>query len=104
MDLYCTRCGEPWDMDYVQFEMTPQERNHFRHGEGCPACEGKEICRLATKCGECQEYSEAESRCRLGKLKRPFRAQVAATLGDILGDDLDGLAAEMEDLGSLLND
>lgn len=78
MDLYCTRCGEPWDMDYVNFEMTPEERNHFKHGEGCPSCYGKPV------------------------EKRPLRAKIAAAMGDILGDDLDGLASSMEDAEDLL--
>jgi len=78
MDLYCTRCGEPWDMDYVNFEMTLEERNHFKHGEGCPSCYGKPV------------------------EKTPLRAKIAAAMGDILGDDLDGLASSMEDAEDLL--
>ncbi len=71
MDLYCQRCGEPWDFFYVSDEMTPEERARFHKGEGCPTCFGKPV------------------------VKRPFRAQLAAALGEILGDDVDGLAAEM---------
>ena len=78
MDLYCERCGEPWDHYYVHHEMTPQERNQFLHGEGCPSCYGKPV------------------------EKRPFRAEIAAALHDVLGDDTDGLAAEMEDAEHLL--
>ena len=74
MDLYCPRCGEPWELYYVQQEMTPEERSRFRSGEGCPSCYGKTI------------------------EKRPLRAEIAATLGD----DIDGLAAEMEDAEFLL--
>lgn len=78
MDLYCSRCGEPFDMDHVNFEMTPEERNHFKHGQGCPSCYGKPV------------------------EKRPFRAQLAGAMRDILGDDEDGLAAEMEDAEATL--
>ena len=78
MDLYCKRCGEPWELDYVQFDMTPKERNDFKHAVGCPACKGKEI------------------------KKRPFRAILAAELSGVLGDDLDGLAAEMEDAEQMI--
>ncbi len=77
-DLYCTRCGEPWDMDHVNFEMSPEERGRFKKSEGCPACYGKTV------------------------EKRPFRAQLAAALGDVLGDDEDGLAAEMEDAEAMM--
>ncbi len=73
MDLYCKRCGEPWELCYVQQEMTPEEKERFHSGKGCPACFGKPV------------------------EKRPFRAELAIALGDVLGDYLDGLAAEMED-------
>ena len=78
MDLYCQRCGEPYDVYYVGQEMTPEERVRFRKGEGCPSCFGKTVD------------------------KRPFRAELAAALGDILGDDVDGMAAEMEDAEALM--
>lgn len=78
MDLYCQRCGEPWDHYYVHHEMTPEERNQFLHGQGCPSCYGKPV------------------------ENRPFRAELAAALGEVLGEDTDGLAAEMEDAEHLL--
>lgn len=78
MDVYCKRCGEPWELDYVQWDMTPQERNHFWAGEGCPSCQGKTVG------------------------KRPFRAELTEVLHDVLGDDLDGLAAELEDAEFML--
>ncbi|MDO8472625.1 MAG: hypothetical protein Q7T05_02280 [Dehalococcoidia bacterium] len=78
MDLYCSRCGEPYDMDHVNFEMSPEERARFKKGEGCPACYGKVV------------------------EKRPFRAQLAGALSEILGDDEDGAAAEMEDAEAML--
>lgn len=78
MDVYCKRCGEPWDLYGVQYEMAAAERNHFWSGEGCPACYGKPV------------------------EKRPFRAQLAGVIQDLLGDDVDGLAAEMEDAEAML--
>mgnify|MGYP001568827145 CR=1 FL=1 len=77
-DLYCRRCGEPWDMDYVNYEMTPLERVHFKDGKGCPTCFGTEV------------------------KERPFRAYLAAALDDVLGDDVDGMVAEMEDAEALM--
>jgi hypothetical protein len=73
MDLYCSRCGEPWELDYVMHDMAPEEKEAFLKGEYCPSCKGKEI------------------------EKRPLRAELAGALQDILGDDIDGIAAEMED-------
>jgi len=72
-DLYCRRCGEPWDMDYVNFEMTAVERIHFKDGDFCPSCEGKEV------------------------KERPLRAELMQVASDLLGDDEDGIAAMMED-------
>ena len=80
MDLYCQRCGEPWEHYYVHQEMTPLERGQFLRGECCPSCAGKEV------------------------VSPPFRAELAAALGDALGDDTDGLAAEMEDAEYLLGE
>ena len=65
-------------MDYVNFEMTSLERVHFKDGKGCPTCFWKEV------------------------KERPFRAYLAAALSDVLGDDEDGLAAEMEDAEALM--
>jgi hypothetical protein len=55
-----------------------EERDRFLKGVDCPSCHGKEI--------------DA----------KPFRAELAGVLGDILGDDLDGLAAELEDAEYLM--
>ena len=101
MDLYCQRCGEPWDFDSVyQGDMTAEEKQGFLKGTGCPACKGKELCTLKLACRDCEESLETSSGCfSCGKdcIKRPFRAQLATALSDILGDDTDGIAAEMED-------
>jgi len=80
LDLYCKRCGEPEDFDVVFQEMTPEARTAFIEGKHCPACKGKVI------------------------EKRPFRAQLASALSDILGNDHDGIAAEMEDAEAMFGE
>ena len=80
MDLYCQRCGEPYDFDHVHHEMSSAERNSFIHGEHCPACKGKPVGRT------------------------PFRAQLAGALSDILGNDHDGIAAELEDAEAMFGE
>jgi len=80
MDLYCKRCGEPYDFFHVQDEMIATERIHFYDGEGCPSCFGKEVQR------------------------QPMRAQAMAALHKVLGDDLDGLAAMLEDAEYMLGE
>jgi hypothetical protein len=103
MDLYCKRCGEPYEYYYVQHEMGATERRRFWDGEGCPSCYGKQPCQREEDCEDCPDYDGAKFvlTCRANRSKklarRPFRAQLAAAMHQILGDDLDGLAAELED-------
>ena len=39
-DIYCARCGEPWDAYGVYHcdDMDQDEKRRFLRGEGCPAC------------------------------------------------------------------
>jgi len=80
MDLVCSRCAEPWDMDHVLHE----EPEEFEREGGrilkCPACKSKPDKELNLSPGQKE------------------RAQMAGVLADVLGDDIDGIAAEMEDL------
>ncbi|MDD5038683.1 MAG: hypothetical protein PHN78_05140 [Dehalococcoidales bacterium] len=80
MDPYCQRCGEPFDIFYVTDEMTDEEKNDFHKGISCPTCRGKEA------------------------KKHPFRASLMSELSSVLGDDIDGLATEMEDAEWMLGD
>lgn len=81
MDLLCERCGEPWELDYIQFEMTDEERQKFHRGKGCPSCRNK-----------------ADTDLQLSP-RQQDAASIQSAMRDVLGSDLDGLAAEMEDLG-----
>jgi len=102
MDVYCKRCGEPWDLDEVRHGMTASEQRRFWDGRGCPSCFGKRPCNKRIDCRECMEWDGAMFECRVRRTKalaqKPFRAEATAVLHGILGDDLDGLAAELEDL------
>lgn len=80
MDLVCTRCGEPWDIHHVIHD-APEEFNR----EGgvilcCPCCQGKKV--------------------KLSNQERQ-RLNAIQAIGEVLGDDIDALAAEIEDLGLL---
>lgn len=77
MDIYCTNCGEPWEY-YVEDDEDRELVKSVKEGR-CPACKGKPI-----------------------EGGPPFRAMLAGALGDLLGDDLDGLASEMDDAEYLL--
>jgi len=81
VDLLCQRCGEPWDFFYITDEMTEEERRDFHAGRGCPCC-----CKKATADIHLSPRQQEAT-------------EVQAILRDVLGDDIDGLAAEMEDFG-----
>jgi hypothetical protein len=86
--------------------MTPEEKTLFLAGKECPSCHGKESCTVKLQCKDCGD-SEIDAasetfHCKYARIKRPFRAELASALGSILGDDTDGLAAEMEDAEALL--
>ena len=77
MDIYCPRCGEPWDMDElheVEDEDFETARRRFTR-EGCAV------------------FGARHNR-------QPDRetAEKSALLFDLLGDDIDGIASLMEDL------
>ena len=81
MDLYCKRCGEPRDAyGVLHGDMTDEERQRFLRGKDWPSCHGKEV------------------------ENRPFRAELTAALHEVLGDDIDGLAAELEDAEYMLGE
>ncbi len=81
MDLVCTSCGEPWDLDYVLHE---EPEAFVRKGAAivsCPCCPEQK-----------------------GKVTKEQREKLAAAreLGELLGDDVDGYAAELADLQEYL--
>jgi len=81
MDLVCICCGEPWGVDYVLHD----EPNGFDRSGGlirsCPCCHGKE-----------PDGMTEERRSRLSAV---------AAVAELLGDDVDGLAATLDDFEAL---
>lgn len=85
MDIYCVRCGEPWDMDELHYraEETDTDYRTVRaefYSLGCEAM-GE---------GKC-ERQEPMSGDRLSD------SAAMSVLVDLLGDDIDGIASMMED-------
>lgn len=78
MDLICTACGEPWDMDYVLHEEPEAFKRSGAAIIHCPAC---------------KERKEPLAKEEKEKL------EAAREVGELLGDDVDGYASELEDLG-----
>ena len=77
MDILCTCCGEPWDVTHVLHE---EPHSFERNGaliSACPCCTGNR-----------PEDLPAKAREDLDALK---------ALALMLGDDVDGFAAILED-------
>lgn len=78
MDLVCIRCGEPWDVDHVLHD----DPKGFRRRGG-----------LISRCPTCpvaEPQHTPKERVRLSNI---------AIVAETLGDDIDGLAAALEDFG-----
>ena len=75
MYIFCPRCGEPWDIASLNGDMSEEEAKDLGRGKGCPCCFGRDV------------------------TDRPIRAEASEVLLDILGNDLDGAAAMLEDFG-----
>lgn len=63
MDVFCAKCGEPWDYYGLVHggDMEPEDAWRFRCGEGCPSCG------FGTTCTTCHGGGrhEENSRCTL---------------------------------------
>ncbi|MBD3248551.1 hypothetical protein GF336_00720 [Candidatus Woesearchaeota archaeon] len=77
MDIYCSRCGEPWDIDTVLRE-SPEEFERMQS--------------LITRCPACPEDPKQIS--EKAKKRRAF----LHVLSDVMGDDIDDFASECENL------
>ena len=84
MDILCIRCGEPWDVLGISDEFTLTQKRHFYEGKGCPSCG-------TTSQGALEESEMYRS--------TTFAREVQIAFKEVLGDDVDGLAAMMEDFG-----
>jgi hypothetical protein len=80
MDLICTNCAEIWGMDYVLHD-APGE---FVRKNG-----------VITKCPCCPKDG---SKPKLDE-QTEIKLEAAKELGELLGDDIDGVAAMLEDFG-----
>ncbi len=99
MDILCTRCGEPWDLSSLTDDMTLKQAEYFKAGKGCPCCGGKEPCTLDIDCMNCANYKGYVCTDHKYKVINQDACYIQSELAGILGDDIDGLAAMMEDTG-----
>lgn len=98
MDIYCVKCGEPWDLDCLHEEaeervsasvvgepyaaVFKRVRSEFA-SVGCAALAGAYGASVADQC-----KASASSRSR---------AQLSAVAFDLMGDDIDDVASMMDD-------
>lgn len=76
MDTACTKCGEPWDVDCLH---DPDEYGLTLSG------------RMIIACGACEWHAAQGFKLR-------DTAELAAALHDVMGDDVDGVAAMLDDV------
>lgn len=81
MDLYCPKCAEPFDT--YEFNEVPD----MTYSEAFTAFRTKGCGGIGHSCNKDAVLTDHEK----------LRAEVMDALGDVLGDDLDGLASEMDD-------
>lgn len=61
MDVYCAKCGEPWNS---YGDMKPMEAVRFRNGEGCPCCGFGTTCTVCDGTGQETSYGSDCEICR----------------------------------------
>ena len=78
MDIYCPKCGEPWDIDSLHdtdADLSFREAQAVFRNDGCGVLFGGRPCGSTTAA----------------------RQNVMAAVYDLMGDDLDGCASMFED-------
>lgn len=107
MDIHCPVCGEPWDHDSLHEEADARFQAKYGHRfRGSTQDNGPAYYRL---------YDEVSAQFRTTGCHALFgarhntespsvlRAQASAALMDIMPDDLDGVAAMMEDFEGMMD-
>lgn len=96
MDIYCKRCGEPWDMDTLHDEIDYRCDGNAPDGDAYG--ELYRTVRSDFYARGCRAFTyavgENPSWC---KATGSARAAVAGALYDAFGDDLDGVASDLMD-------
>lgn len=86
MDVRCPRCGEPWDNDSIHDEVEARQERGQQADYASVAAEFRR--------SGCVAFREAfgAARCE----RRPGMEPISVVY-DLLGDDMDGAAAMLED-------
>jgi hypothetical protein len=84
MDIYCTRCGEPWELDTFH-DVADELGVSFNAALARFRAEG---CAGTGWCDPCERVADGPAR---------FRADAMAVMSDLFGDDIDGIASDLAD-------
>lgn len=101
MDLYCPKCGEPWEIDSLHDEAAARQ-NDLPEAIEYAVLFRKVQRDFQTRGCEAMESFGARHSEPSESTDRTFgltRQDAASALYDLLGDDIDGAAAMLEDLG-----
>jgi len=88
MDIMCPRCGEPWDNDELHEEASHRQEEGLNSSYATVAADFR-----VRGCGAFTAYGAECNAEALGS----GRAAAASALYDLLGDDMDGAAAMLDD-------
>lgn len=101
MDIYCPKCREPWDMDEIHEAISERYPNRPWEKKGAPG--SRERQKAYEPYYEAMKKEFYREGCGIFGTTCSAPAQGRSVLldelYDALGDDLDGLASEMEDFG-----
>jgi len=96
MDIYCSKCAEPWDMDSIHEEIDN------RYDGSKPDDYQKAYAQVKSEFYRdgCKAFTYAwDGDCSPADDAAKTKAAVSAVLYDAFGHDLDGVASDMADLG-----
>lgn len=113
MDVYCTKCGEPWDMesihDEVEMRFIDKPRPWMIPNNDLPdgVYELKHDQTIYEKCLNevkndfvrrgCVALGGDVEWCNSHSRKPNSRAEISALAFELMGNDIDGVASEMDD-------
>lgn len=100
MDLHCPKCGEPWDNDTFHDIAAENLAEMLSDGHGVvkPTTYAKVAADFRVRGCEALGTSHGEIDTETDSTFGLTRSEAAATLYELLGDDMDGAAAELYDL------
>jgi hypothetical protein len=94
VDIYCGRCGEPWDIDSLH-----EETSYRREDDPSVSFDVVRAEFARRGCLAMTAYRVSESECV--RDTGNARAMASGALMDLLGDDIDGVASLLDDAEAL---